>query len=257
MTLYLSRLLLDAHSRRVAGEIAHPYEMHRTLMRAFPSVGDVAGAARHDFGILFRAECEEPRGTVTVYVQSGAEPYWQALNGLDGYLLSVGGTPAWECKEITRSLQGISQGQVLAFRLRANPTKRVNRDVDPLKGKRVELQREEEQLEWLAAKGRGGRDGVPGGFELVMNPTKDGEGEQTLVPCVEACREGKVTGTKRDASGAYIMTHAAVVFDGLLRVTEVGPFLDTLRAGIGSGKAYGFGLLSLARPGASSLEHGR
>ena len=37
--LYLSRLLLNPHSRQVMGEIAHPYEMHRTLMRAFPESG--------------------------------------------------------------------------------------------------------------------------------------------------------------------------------------------------------------------------
>jgi len=40
----------------------------------------------------------------------------------------------------------------------------------------------------------------------------------------------------------------AVTFDGLLRVTNVPRFVETLQAGIGSGKGLGFGLLSLARP---------
>ena len=34
--LYLSRLILNPRSRQVMSEMAHPYEMHRTLMRAFP-----------------------------------------------------------------------------------------------------------------------------------------------------------------------------------------------------------------------------
>lgn len=38
----------------------------------------------------------------------------------------------------------------------------------------------------------------------------------------------------------------AVRFDGLLEVTDPGKFLETLRAGIGSAKGFGFGLLSLA-----------
>ena len=42
------------------------------------------------------------------------------------------------------------------------------------------------------------------------------------------------------------MTHLAVRFDGLLRVTDAGDFRETLICGIGPGKAYGFGLLSIA-----------
>ena len=47
------------------------------------------------------------------------------------------------------------------------------------------------------------------------------------------------------------LTHVAVRFDGLLEVTDPVKFLETLRAGIGSAKGFGFGLLSLARPEAS------
>ena len=36
MNLYLSRILLNPRSRRAMSELLHPYEMHRTLMRAFP-----------------------------------------------------------------------------------------------------------------------------------------------------------------------------------------------------------------------------
>ena len=34
--MYLSRLILNPRNRRVQREIAGPYQMHRSIMRAFP-----------------------------------------------------------------------------------------------------------------------------------------------------------------------------------------------------------------------------
>ena len=75
-------------------EVAYPYEMHRTLMRAFPTATDDENSkARHEFGVLFRADADEPSGTVKVYVQSLVEPDWSFLDGLDGYLAAAGKCP--------------------------------------------------------------------------------------------------------------------------------------------------------------------
>ncbi len=38
----------------------------------------------------------------------------------------------------------------------------------------------------------------------------------------------------------------SVQFDGILQVTDPDRFLTAIRSGIGSGKAFGFGLLSVA-----------
>ncbi len=252
MSLYLSRLILNPRSRQVMSEIAHPYEMHRTLMRAFPTSPDGARArARDEFGILFRADVDDRRGVVKVYVQSRIEPDWSFLNGLNGYLRTGTGMPEYESKDIMPALRRIQDGQVFFFRLRANPTKRNARRDEPgkepdrLKGKRVELQQEDEQIAWLISKGRGGREGVPGGFELLMETGTDAEGKEGLIPRVNVRCEGKQTGRKRDAAPGHATTHFAVVFDGLLRVTDTDAFLETLVHGIGPGKAYGFGLLSV------------
>jgi CRISPR system Cascade subunit CasE len=243
--LYLSRLLLNMRSRQVVTELAHPYEMHRTLMKAFPAMDDI-GEARRKFGVLFRADADDGRHVVRVYVQSSTEPDWTALNRFDSYLLEELAGPAFECKDVANTLKRIREGQILAFRLRANPTRRVGRDGDPLKGKRVELQREEEQLAWLAAKGRGDRKGVPGGFELLGSRIDDRDGDHHVVPRVRVRCEGKVTGRKKGANGGLTMTHLSVIFEGLLRVTDAEAFVETIRGGIGSAKACGFGLLSLA-----------
>ena len=253
MSPYLSRLILNPRSRQVMAEMAHPYEMHRTLMRAFPkATDDTQAKARDEFGVLFRTDVDSKKGVVKVYVQSLIPPDWSFLDGLDDYLCSGTGMPEYDFQNIMPAFQKIQDGQLLSFRLRANPTKRnARKEVpgekpDPLKGKRVELQREDEQVAWLISKGQGGRKGVPGGFELLMERGEDAEGKEGLIPRVDVRCEGKQTGRKKDGAAGHEMTHLAVVFEGLLRVTDANAFLDTLVRGIGSGKAYGFGLLSVA-----------
>jgi CRISPR system Cascade subunit CasE len=118
----------------------------------------------------------------------------------------------------------LKPGQLLAFRLRANPTARRTFDD---KKRRVGIYDEQEQLAWLKRKSE------QGGFRLVSVRT-----------------------TKRDDVGGQIKRHgqthklklAAVRFDGFLQVTDPVRLRNVVRHGIGSGKALGFGLLSLARP---------
>ena len=148
----------------------------------------------------------------------------------------------------------IQNGQILSFRLRANPTRRIAKHDDPMKGKRVELNREDEQIDWLIRKGQVVGKGVPGGFDLLMKEVKDVKGEIRLVPCVKVCCEGKQTGRKREAAHAHATTHLAVLFEGFLRVADTNAFLETLVRGIGAGKAFGFGLLSVAPVNSSFRE---
>lgn len=244
--LYLSRLLLNPHSRQVRSELAQPYEMHRTLMRGFPQATDQSKVtARDEFAVLFRPEVNDLDGAVKVLVQSLEKPNWTFLHGLGDYLCTDGEMPGVSCKDIMRVCRNVHPGQVLRFRLRANPTKRIAKHDDPMKGKRVELTRENEQIDWLIRKGQEREKGVPGGFELLMKEVSDARGEIHGVPRLNVCTEGKRKGCKRDGPGGHVTTHLAVLFDGLLRVTDKDPFLETLVHGIGPGKAFGFGLLSV------------
>lgn len=254
-SLYLSRLVLNPQSRQVMSEITQPYEMHRTLMRAFPRMADDSQRkARDEFSVLFRAEVADLQGPVKVYVQSCIEPDWSFLHDLNDYLWANAGGPAYEWKDVLQAYRQIQGGQVLSFRLRANPTKRIAAENNKLKGKRVELRREDEQLSWLSRKGQTMDNGVPGGFSLLMKKVKDGTGEEYMVPCVKVCCEGKQVGRKRDEAGGHPTTHMAVLFDGLLRVTDAASFLETLINGIGAGKAFGFGLLSVASVASYALK---
>ena len=245
--LYLSRLLLNPRSRQVVSELAEPYEMHRTLMRAFPKATDDSQVkAREEFGVLFRAEVDDQQAVIKVYVQSRVEPDWSVLNELNDYLCADTGMPEYEYKDIMQACRKIQNGQILSFRLRVNPTKRIAKHDDPMKGKRVELTRDDEQIDWLIRKGQEREKGKSGGFEILMKNIRDAKDVERQVPRVTVYREGKQKGRKREAGSGHVTTHLAVLFDGLLRVMDTDAFLETLACGIGPAKAFGFGLLSIA-----------
>jgi len=253
--LYLSRLILNPSSRQVWSELAHPYEMHRTLMNAFPKATDEKKAkAREEFGVLFRADVEDNHNRVIVYVQSAVKPDWALLNGHKDYLYEHVDNPA--CKEITSTYQQLQKDQVLSFRLRANPTKRVAKPVKgdkAIKGKRVGLLREKEQFAWLIRKGQEREKGQAGGFELLTKCIEDENGEIQQIPRVSVQPEGKQNWRKKEGGHSHKTTHLAVRFDGLLRITDAEAFRQTLARGIGPAKAFGFGLLSIAPSARSSL----
>ena len=216
--MYLSRLILNPRNRRVQREIAVPYQMHRSLMRAFPD--DLDDDAER---VLFRLEAHPRMGALTLLVQSLTMPDWSWLaeTAAQGYLLPVSEpNPAVKSFDLQ-----LVPGQSLAFRLRANPT--IKRKFDDGQHKRVGLYREEEQKKWLERKAEGG------GFRLLSVRT----GRQDIV------------GGRIHRNGAtHKLRLLAVRFDGLLQVTDPDCLRETVRRGIGSGKGFGFGLLSLARP---------
>ncbi len=208
--MFLSKLVPDLHERGVRRDLTNPYDLHRTLLRAFPDEAD-GGPGR----VLFRVEL--PRGEPPfILVQSDKEPHWSRL------------PPAYITERHTKALNTLAflRGQRLLFRLQANPTKRAGKSAtDPLWfGKRVGLGREEEQENWLVRKGE------QAGFYVARQGFR-------VVP------EGKVMARK---AGQNLQFHS-VRFEGVLEVTDPRRFLKTLRDGIGSAKAFGFGLLSLAR----------
>jgi CRISPR system Cascade subunit CasE len=241
MNLFLSRLLLDQRSRQVMSELAHSYEMHRTLMRAFGSPSDDKERKQRDeFCVLYRADIDVP-GIVKVYVQSCVEPNWSYLEELPDYLYWDQETPGYEYKDVTSPYLNIREGDRFNFRLRANPVKRVGKNNDEMIGKRVGLVREDEQIDWLERRAKAC------GFELLANRVEDDDGGTKLIPRVTIRPEGKHTSRKKDGEKKHTMTHLAVLFDGYLRVTEAKVFMDTVAHGIGPAKAFGCGLLSLAR----------
>ncbi|MCL4298326.1 MAG: type I-E CRISPR-associated protein Cas6/Cse3/CasE [Anaerolineae bacterium] len=216
--MYLSQLILSPRSRQVRSEVSQPYEMHRTLLKAFPDqVQDGPGR------VLFRLESQDPatQAGLKLLVQSDREPDWRYLAEKPDYLAQE---PAYKQFEPV-----FQPGQRLRFRLRANPTvKRMFPGEE--KSKRIGLYKEEEQRDWLARKAE------QGGFDLLG---------------VQVQQEDTIGGVIHRPDGKnHDLNLLAVRFDGLLQVTDPVKFLETVQQGIGSGKGLGFGLLSLARAAA-------
>lgn len=227
--MFLSQLVLNLRNRQARRDLASPYEMHRTLWRAFPD--------NNPGRVLFRVDSDRTGACPIVLIQSDLRPDWERLDHL--------GT-AWrlaspECKAVELTF---GNGQRLRFRLRANPTKKVGTSLkeDRLGGKkrhgqRLALLREEEQIAWLLHKGEQGGFRIPGEWKV------DSAGRKAPDFRVEAKPEGWVRcGKEGHTDGRFY----AVRFDGVLEVTDPEQFLETLGEGIGSAKGFGFGLLSLA-----------
>lgn len=225
--MYLSRLILNPRSRAVQRDLADIQEQHRTLMTAFPPA-PAGQAAREAYGVLYRLEEDRRRGRLTLLVQSLVLPDWSRLPS--DYLLADTSEENPAVKEVGHIYQAITAGAVFAFRLRANPTRKIDTKSGPdgrrRHGRRVELVREADQIAWLQ------RQGQERGFALLS---------------VRVSGLNKNQGHRR--AGAARLTLASLVFEGLLRVTDPQQFLvRALCQGIGPGKAYGCGLLSLAPP---------
>lgn len=230
MSMYLSRLEINPRSREVRRDLSDVYQMHRTVMSAFPDVKE-RQEARADLAVLYRLEIDErSRGTVLL-VQSGALPDWTHLAPY--YLFDSGGevgNPA--TRDLTKALAALHEGQILRFRLRANPTRKIEtksaHDGRRQNGRRVDLRTEAQQLEWLS------RRAEQAGFSLV--PVYPGSN----VPAVRVGAGEKLLGKGRQ------LTLASVLFDGLLEVTHPDRFRCAVAGGIGPGKAFGCGLMSIA-----------
>lgn len=209
--MFLSKLLLDPQNRQVQKEIANRYELHRTLTSQFPNQN------REAIGLLYRVEL--PVGQVyqpiSLLIQTQLEPDWGVLEQ-KGMLLE---TP--QVKQFEIAFHG---GQRFYFRLHGNPTIRRKQPDD--KTKRVGLYSEEEQEEWINRKANFS------GFSLSDLRITD---------------LGLVESLKKKDGHTFTISHLAVQFDGLLQVNDPSLFTGSLTNGIGSAKAFGFGLLSLAK----------
>jgi CRISPR system Cascade subunit CasE len=215
-------------------------------MSAFPQAPDGA-PARDRFEVLHRVEMDERAFRAVLIVQSATPPSWEQLPA--GYALQV--CPA---KDVGTVYARLEAGMRLRFRLRANPTRRVHQratlgpheergrqraeDAGAV-GKRVELRHEEDQLAWLE------RKASDCGFGLLTTRLLPADRE---VPLTRTDPAGQLSG--RNGRGQHLI-FATALFEGVLEVSDATKLRSALATGIGPAKAFGCGLLSLARASAA------
>jgi len=206
--MYLSRLVLNPYNRQARLDLGDPYQMHRSLVRAFVSEPRQVPAR-----FLWRLEQSHPGQGATVLLQSAQVPDFSELQSRPGYL-SENLACALSSKSVDLA-RLLAPGLDYRFRLVANPT--VSRD-----GKRFGLVGEAAQVRWLT------RQGERHGFSL----------ESALVVNSHYIKTRKA---------AAVVSLLCVQYEGVLCVRDAERLRSALLAGIGPGKALGCGLLSVAR----------
>ncbi len=212
MTLYLSKLTLNLQSSQTRRDLADPYDMHRTLSRAFTGPDGLSP-------FLWRLEDSRPGELPVVLVQSKDAPNWQQL---PEHWLADQAQRVWEPEKVIRP------GQWVRFRVLVNPTiTTVPKGVDvqgSARGqrKRLGLTKAEDQLNWLQ------RQGNRLGLHHVS---------ATVV------RSGKVRSSKKKG---HPMTVVIALLEGQALVADAAALVGGIRIGIGHARMLGLGLISVA-----------
>lgn len=258
--MYLSCLLIDVGEdpdRPRPGRLwlRNLYHVHQRLCMAFPvdsrksedqdflkpykpddfAQGHVHTPRDADAGFLFRID-PQPGGGVVILVQSAANPDWDYAFHNAGYLLAAP-------PQVKPFDPCFAKEQHLRFRLVANPTRRLSKHslgadgqpIDPKGiGRRVPVPTDQ-LCEWLA------RRAESAGFSIVKDSTTVQAGYIYFNKPQE--RREDQSEDKPNGKGQRLRS---VRYDGILEVTDPARFQEAIVQGIGSGKAFGFGLLSVA-----------
>lgn len=207
MTLTQARIPYDIVARPWKdGGFRDSYAWHKRIWEAFPGLPE----AKRDFLTRLDDTGQDFR-LLILSVQPPTRPDWCPSDH-------------WQSKSIPDSFY---QHPTYQFSLLANPTiKRVIRDAEGNRkknGRREPIVHREGLIEWLT------RKGTQSGFTIDTGTLK-------TIP------RPRQAFLKKGAAG----THTATEFTGTLQVTDPALFHTTTTTGIGSAKAFGFGMLCLS-----------
>ena len=217
--MYLTHMALNPERRSTRELVQSPQRLHAAVLSAF--VPGTAESGR----ILWRLDQPE-RHRLELYLVSPVAPSLEAMVDQAGWPSQ----PVWRTADYSPFLGRLASGQRWMFRLRANPIKNVRPD-EGGRGHRVPLPRVSEQITWLAERSS------TRGFRVV--PGECGPNLRVTARRTERFRRGGAPGR--------VVTLATAAFEGVLEVTDADRLRDALTRGIGAGKGYGCGLMTLAR----------
>lgn len=168
------------------------------------------GTDRQSGQILYRTNLVQNKLCIYIYAQSPAE--------------HIPDNCEVRQRDITAWLDSMGEGQIWSFDLIAAPTKKVASEGKKNSQRRI-LRQPQERQEWLE------RKAAQNGFSIIQAQ----EQEQLHV-------SGK---HKSDKGG--MMYHDAYHYQGVLQIIDADAFRQALKKGIGSGKSYGFGMMTVKR----------
>ena len=214
MTAWLTRIRLDTRHRTVLDDLRDVVALHRRIMSLVPDRYDER--PRSAAGVLYRVE--DDNASPSLLMQTLVRPDPSRLPAHYGHVQS---------KNLSPLLDMLDRGLAVNYRLTGNTSKRLGRK--PARGRpgQVVALRGADAEDWWARR-------APG-CGLALRTVHMRQMEDLC-----GVRNGEA------------VRHAAARFEGIAVVEDPDSLRSAVLAGIGRGKSYGCGLLSIAPFGGHS-----
>lgn len=222
--MFLTRFQLNPARRGTRRLLSSAQMMHAAVEASFPE--EPLGEEGRRLWRLDRSGY-----STLLYIQSPQRPDLTHLAEQAGWPT----TSTWQTRSMDDLLGSISDGSTWGFRLTANPT-RSGRPEGGGSTKRYGHVTVSQQTAWLLRRAEASGFAIPAGAG----------GDEQDSPMLEVTDREQVRFTHRAGPNPPRVTLCRATFTGLLTVMDSDRLRAAMLHGIGPGKAYGCGLLTLA-----------
>lgn len=219
--MYLSRVEVDTANRAKTRDLTHLGAFHNWVEQSFPAEIAAGKRQRH----LWRLDQLAGKRYLLVLSQDLPDPAGLLRYGVAGTVQSKAYDPL---------LARVQAGQLMRFRLTANPSYRMKRPGER-QGRVVPHITAAQQRKWLEDRAE------KAGFQLVDQQDVDDDAA-FFEPAFDIVSRDWPVLHRKQGHGARL---SRVTFEGVLRVTNATTFRQTLVTGLGREKAFGMGLLTV------------
>ncbi|MGK5544080.1 type I-E CRISPR-associated protein Cas6/Cse3/CasE [Streptomyces sp. URMC 127] len=234
--MHLTRFRINTARLGARGLLSSPQRMHAAVMSSFAGILPSEGESSR---ILWRVD-RNSRAEVLLYIVSADRPDLTHLVEQAGWPTTAG----WQTYDYKTFLDGLTEGSTWAFRLTANPVHHVRRTPEEPRKRTAHLT-PRHQIGWLLERQE------RSGFRVLETPADrqlpHGSNEHQLT--VRDEQRHRFDKKELSTGHANRVALVTVTFDGRLEVTDPAAMRRTLTLGLGKAKAYGCGLMTLAKVG--------
>lgn len=226
--MFLTRMPLNGGRRSTAALLSSPQRMHAKVLSCFPPE---AVHANESGRVLWRVD--RAGHEVTLYVSSPEPPDLQSLVEEAGWATS---SAPWSTGRLAPLFDRLEAGQRWQFRLTANPV--ISRKGQgSRRGKPIPL-KDTDQEAWLME--RAPRTG----FQIPVNSL--GAPELIVSQRRRVAFSKRIERPGQGAEARRSVALSMATYDGILEVVDPDLLRRTMGHGLGRGRAYGCGLITLA-----------
>ncbi len=224
---WLTQLVLNLAHRQVHSDLGNTAALHRRVMSLVPDgLGESPRAAA---GVLFRLDTDRV-GAPVLLIQTRVAP--------DPGRLPNGYAEA-HTRDMIPMLTALRLGLPVRYRFLGNTVRRCGRNSTAGSWKQAIPLSDEDAVQWWA-------DRAPAAGLALHSLLSSASDPLTAYHAHTSRMDVKTARTSRGQDKDIRVPYAATLFEGVATVRDPAVLRAALLAGIGRGKSYGCGLLSLA-----------